>query len=43
VVQAGSTPGGPSNKATNKKGAGKTLKSGQHANRVVTGRSELVF
>ncbi|TNN29699.1 hypothetical protein EYF80_060152 [Liparis tanakae] len=39
--QAGSEPGGPSNRAANPKGAGRTLKSGQQVNRVVTGRSEL--
>jgi len=44
VIQAGSKPGGLSNRATNpKNGAGKNLKSGQQANRVVTGRSELIF
>jgi len=44
VIQVGSEPGVPSNKASNpKRGQATNLKSGQQASRVITGRSELVF
>jgi len=43
VIQAGSKPGGQSNRATNPKRGRQNLKSGQQASRVVTGKSELVF
>jgi len=43
VIQAGSEPDGPSNRATNPKRGRHNLKSGQQASRAVTGRSELVF